>query len=431
MFTALLVIIYVSFISLGLPDSLLGSAWPAIQKSLEAPLPFAGVISMIVSCGTVISSLMSTRVIRRFGTGRVTLVSVAMTAFALLGFSFAPQVGWLCLLAVPLGLGAGSVDAGLNNFVALHYQAKHMSWLHCFWGIGATAGPIVMAFWIDRNNNWHAGYRTIGLLQAALVAVLLFSLPLWKKVSSPQEEEGEEAVVALSLRQVFCLPKAKGALLGFFCYTAVEVTANLWTSSYAVKGFGVSEDTAAGWSSLFFLGITIGRLLSGFVAIKFSSPTLIRVGQGVGLCGILLLFLPLPQWRMPLGLCLIGGGCAPIFPAMLHQTPQVFGKEVLPGHDGGADGLFVCGRHGDPPAVWLFGRLFRCAHPADIPAAVPSPHVPGHGKHPPGQPAEWEAVIKSFGKEAALWHSIPSTGTPGTGQSALSIIFPRCPASTA
>ena len=179
MFTALLVIIYVSFISLGLPDSLLGSAWPAIQKSLGAPLPFAGVISMIVSCGTVISSLMSTRVIRRFGTGRVTLVSVAMTAFALLGFSFAPQVGWLCLLAVPLGLGAGSVDAGLNNFVALHYQAKHMSWLHCFWGIGATAGPIVMAFWIDRNNNWHAGYRTIGLLQVALVAVLLHSLPLW------------------------------------------------------------------------------------------------------------------------------------------------------------------------------------------------------------------------------------------------------------
>lgn len=327
MFTALLVIIYVSFISLGLPDSLLGSAWPAIQKSLEAPLPFAGVISMIVSCGTVISSLMSTRVIRRFGTGRVTLVSVAMTAFALLGFSFAPQVGWLCLLAVPLGLGAGSVDAGLNNFVALHYQAKHMSWLHCFWGIGATAGPIVMAFWIDRNNNWHAGYRTIGLLQAALVAVLLFSLPLWKKVSSPQEEEGEEAVVALPLRQVFRLPKAKGALLGFFCYTAVEVTANLWTSSYAVRGFGVSEDTAAGWSSLFFLGITIGRLLSGFVAIKLSSPTLIRVGQGVGLCGILLLFLPLPQWRMPLGLCLIGEGCAPIFPAMLHQTPQVFGKK--------------------------------------------------------------------------------------------------------
>ena len=299
MFTALLVIIYVSFISLGLPDSLLGSAWPAIQKSLGAPLPFAGVISMIVSCGTVISSLMSTRVIRRFGTGRVTLVSVAMTAFALLGFSFAPQVGWLC-----------------------------MSWLHCFWGIGATAGPIVMAFWIDRNNNWHAGYRTIGLLQVALVAVLLFSLPLWKKVSSPQEEEGEEAVVALPLRQVFRLPKAKGALLGFFCYTAVEVTANLWTSSYAVKGFGVSEDTAAGWSSLFFLGITIGRLLSGFVAIKLSSPTLIRVGQGVGLCGILLLFLPLPQWRMPLGLCLIGGGCAPIFPAMLHQTPQVFGKKL-------------------------------------------------------------------------------------------------------
>lgn len=330
MFTALLVIIYIAFISLGLPDSLLGSAWPAMHVTLSAPLSFAGVISIIISCGTVVSSLMSARVISRFGTGRVTLVSVAMTAAALLGIAFAPSVWWLCLCAIPLGLGAGSVDAGLNNFVALHYQAKHMSWLHCFWGIGATTGPIVMAFWLDRGSNWQGGYLTIGLLQVALVVALFLSLPLWKKVSASVGENGEEEepVTALPLRKVFQIPRAKAALLGFFCYCAVEVTANLWASSYAVTGFGVGKHTAAGWSSLFFLGITVGRLLSGFAAIKLSSPVLIRVGQAVTLLGILCLPLPLPLWRIPVGLCLVGMGCAPIYPAMLHQTPDIFGKRL-------------------------------------------------------------------------------------------------------
>lgn len=328
MMTALLVLIYVAFISLGLPDSLLGSAWPAMQKSLGAPLSFAGVISMIVSCGTVVSSLLSARLLARFGTGRVTLVSVAMTAGALLGFALSPSVWWLCLCAVPLGLGAGSVDAGLNNFVALHYEARHMSWLHCFWGVGATVGPMVMAFWINRDNNWHGGYLTIGLLQAALVAVLLFSLPLWKRAEAPASGEGEEEepVVVLPLSKVFRIPQAKMALLGFFCYCATESTANLWASSYAAAGYGVDEHTAASWSSLFFLGITLGRLLSGFVSIKLSSPALIRVGQALALLGILLLAAPLPLWRIPVALCLLGGGCAPIYPAMLHQTPQVFGK---------------------------------------------------------------------------------------------------------
>ncbi len=328
MFTGLLVLIYVSFISLGLPDSLLGSAWPAIHQELGVPLSFGGVVSMIVSCGTVLSSLMSARMIRRLGTGRVTLISVAMTAAALLGFSVAPSVGWLCLLAVPLGLGAGSVDAALNNFVALHYEAKHMNWLHCFWGIGATAGPMVMALWLDRDNNWQGGYRTIGLFQTALVVVLLFSLPLWKKVSQSSQEAEEESTESLSLWRVFQIPQAKTALLGFFCYCGLETTANLWASSFAVTGYGVSEQTAAGWSSVFFLGITLGRLLSGFVSMKLSNPTLIRLGQFLTLCGIVLLLLPLWVWRIPIGLCLIGAGCAPIYPAMLHQTPQVFGKNL-------------------------------------------------------------------------------------------------------
>lgn len=291
-------------------------------------MSFAGMISMIVSCGTVVSSLLSARLLARFGTGRVTLVSVAMTAGALLGFAVSPSVWWLCLCAVPLGLGAGSVDAGLNNFVALHYKARHMSWLHCFWGIGATVGPMVMAFWIQQNNNWQGGYLTIGLLQTVLVVILAVSLPLWKRAEAPQGEENEEAVVALSLKKVFQIPRAKAALLGFFCYCAVETTTNLWASSYAVTGYGVDEHTAASWSSLFFLGITVGRLLSGFVSMKLDSPSLIRVGQALALCGVALLLLPLPVWRIPVALCLIGGGCAPIYPAMLHQTPQVFGKKI-------------------------------------------------------------------------------------------------------
>lgn len=357
MFTVLLVIIYIAFISLGLPDSLLGSAWPVMHTDLGSPLSFAGVLSMIVSCGTVISSLLSARLISRFGTGKVTLVSVAMTAAALLGFAFAPSVWLLCLCAIPLGLGAGSVDAGLNNFVALHYKANHMSWLHCFWGIGATAGPMVMAFWINRGNQWRGGYLTIGLLQTALVVVLLFSLPLWKKIASAHQEDGEEeeTVTALPLRKVFQIPRAKADLLGFFCYCSVESTANLWASSYAATGFGVDEHTAASWSSIFFLGITVGRLLSGFVAMKLSSPALIRIGQALALVGILLLALPLPLWRIPVALCFIGGGCAPIYPAMLHQTPQVFGKRLSQAMMGVQMACAYVGTTLVPPVFGLLG----------------------------------------------------------------------------
>ena len=329
MLTALLVIIYLSFISLGLPDSLLGSAWPAIHAQMGVPLGFAGVISMIVSCGTVVSSLMSARLIKRFGTGTVTAVSVALTAGALLGFSCAPSVVWFCVLAVPLGLGAGSVDAALNNFVALHYAARHMSWLHCFWGLGATAGPAVMAFWIARQNNWKAGYLTIGIFQCVLVAVLVCTLPLWKRVSALRRESGEEEPAEdLPLRKVFRVPGAWAALLGFFCYCGLESLTNLWASSYAVSGYGVSADTAAGWSSLFFLGITVGRLLSGFLTIKVKTPSMIRLGQCLLLVGCVLLLLPLPVWKIPAALCFLGLGCAPIFPSMLHHTPEAFGTGI-------------------------------------------------------------------------------------------------------
>ena len=328
MFSILLIIIYIAFISLGLPDSLLGSAWPVIQQDLSLPLAVAGVLSMIISGGTIISSLFSGRFIRFFGTGKVTFISVTMTAGALLGFSVAPSFVWLCIAAIPLGLGAGSVDAALNNFVALHYKAKHMSWLHCFWGIGATMGPIIMSFYIGRNNNWKHGYFTISMLQICLIVVLLISLPLWRKAEKKNGNGSIEEKVHISNRQALKLPGVKVALIAFVCYCGIESSVGLWGASFLVHCKAMSVSEAARWIALFFGGITVGRFLSGFLTIGFSNKTLIRIGQGLCLIGILLLLIPANTAVSLVGLILIGIGCAPIFPSMLHETPNRFGKEV-------------------------------------------------------------------------------------------------------
>lgn len=323
----LLVIIYLAFISLGLPDSLLGSAWPSMFGSLGVSIDSAGIISMIVSGGTIASSLLSDRVIRRFGTGLVTVVSVAMTALALLGISFSGSFAALCLCAIPLGLGAGSVDAALNNFVALHYRAKHMSWLHCFWGIGASAGPIIMSYSLAQPQSWNGGYRVIGLIQLALVAVLLISLPLWKKAQSPSADGEGAAQQVLSPRQLLGLPGAKQVLVSFFCYCAIEHTVGLWGSSYLVTVHGVSAETAAGWISLYYIGITLGRLFSGFLAIRLRHRQMVRLGQLLIGVGIAVLLLPVPVHFYLVGLFFIGLGCAPIFPSLLHETPRHFGSQ--------------------------------------------------------------------------------------------------------
>ncbi len=333
MFT-LLIIIYVSFISLGLPDSLLGSAWPVMNKGLAVPVSYAGIISMIVSSGTVISSVMSTRFIKRLGTGMVIIISVVMTALALIGFGLSHSFICLLLCAIPLGVGAGSVDAALNNFVALHYEVKHMNWLHCFWGVGATVGPAIMSLWLVQNNNWHMGYISIGVIQSILVIVLIKSLPLWNKVTLNKNNDNAsdhginhpDVIQTLSLSEIINIPKSKAVLLGFFCYCALELTVGLWSSSYAVNNFGVLSEVAAVWTSVYYLGITLGRFVSGFVSIRFSNKQLIRVGQGSIFVGMLLFILPLALWKIPLGLSLIGIGCAPIYPSMLHQTPRLFGK---------------------------------------------------------------------------------------------------------
>lgn len=328
MFSLLLALIYVSFISLGLPDSLLGSAWPQMQESLGVSLSLGGVISFLITASTILSSLMSHQVIQRFGTGAVTMCSVALTALALFGFSLSNSFFALCLWAIPYGLGAGSVDAALNNFVALHCKAKHMSWLHCFWGIGATGGPYIMGLCLSRGMGWQAGYRTISFLQMALTLILLLSLPLWKKQELPLS--GGETVRPQTPQwgKLLKRPGVKAALTAFFFYSALELTTGLWGSSYMVAVRGISAETAAKWISLFYLGITAGRFFSGFLTLRFSDDAMVRLGEGTAIVGILLMLLPLHNLFLCVGLILTGLGCAPIYPSLLHATPQRFGKSL-------------------------------------------------------------------------------------------------------
>mgnify|MGYP001137394508 CR=1 FL=1 len=321
----LLAVIYISFISLGLPDALLGSAWPFMYVEFGVPVSCAGVISMIIAVGTVISSLQSDRLTRKLGAGKVTAASVAMTAAAIFGFSVSHSFWTLCLWAVPYGLGAGSVDAALNNYVALHYASRHMSWLHCMWGVGASLGPYIMGCALTVGGNWNMGYRCIALLQIVLTLVLLVSLPLWKAPAGNKAEP--EAGPALSLGQILLIPGAKAVMVTFFCYCAVEQTTGLWASSYLVLQKGVPAETAASFASLFFIGITVGRALSGFLTMKLSDSRMIRLGQGIIVVGIAAFLLPLGEYAALAGLILIGLGCAPIYPCIIHSTPHHFGAE--------------------------------------------------------------------------------------------------------
>lgn len=326
MFQLLLVIIYIAFISLGLPDALLGSAWPSMYSELYVPVSYAGFISMIIAGGTIISSLFSDKLIRRLGTGMVTAISVAMTAAALLGFSCSHSFLELCLWGIPYGLGAGSVDTALNNFVALHYKSRHMSWLHCFWGVGATAGPYIMGMCLTNGLRWNSGYLFIGIIQIVLVLCLFLSLPLWK-VKNASAKADETIYKAISLKETVRLPGAKAILTAFFCYCALEATTGLWASSYMVLYKGIHAETAAKWAALFYLGITMGRFISGFITDRLGDKAMVRSGQGIAALGIVLLLLPMGKSATLFGLIFIGLGCAPIYPSLLHETPVNFGAE--------------------------------------------------------------------------------------------------------
>ena len=321
----LLAIIYLSFISLGLPDALLGAAWPIMHLELGVSVSWAGGISLIIAAGTVVSSLLSDRMTKWLGAGKVTALSVGMTALALFGFSTSRSYVLLCLWAIPYGLGAGSVDAALNNYVALHYASRHMSWLHCMWGLGASVGPYVMGYALTRGMGWNTGYGIISGMQVVLTIALVLSLPLWKK--RKEALTGEEGAKALTLKQIFAIRGTKEVMVAFFCYCALEQTAILWGSSYLVMQVGMEENIAARLASLFVIGITLGRFISGFLTEKLSDANMIRLGQGIITTGVAVMLLPLGQLVSMAGLLLIGLGCAPIYPCVIHSTPAHFGEE--------------------------------------------------------------------------------------------------------
>lgn len=326
--TALLVLIYVAFISLGLPDSLLGSVWPAMHVDLGADLSLAGVLGAVVCAGTVLSGLMSARLIARFGTARVTAVSVLMTAAAMLGMALSSSFILTLLLCIPLGLGGGAVDAALNNFVALHYRAQHMNWLHCFWGVGATLGPAVIGLLLRLTGQWRGGYLGMAAAQCMLAAVMFASLPLWRKAEGAADGQTESGnIQPMRLREVLMLPLAGPVLISLLAYCGAESVMNLWCASYLVGARGIAADRAASWVSLFFLGITLGRMLAGFLSVRMRPAQLVRAGVLLAIVGIALLLSPLDS-LLPAACLLVGLGFAPVYPSMLHRTPVIFGQQA-------------------------------------------------------------------------------------------------------
>ena len=331
MFILLVSIIYLSFISLGLPDSVLGSAWPSMFVEFGVPISYVGIISAIVSVRTIFSSFMSDRVTSRLGSSKTTCISIFLTAAALMGFSFSTRFWMLCIIAIPFGLGAGSVDAALNNYVALHFSAKHMSWLHCMWGVGASIGPYIMGIALSTDKGWNRGYFYISIIQLVIAFIVLMSLPIWKnqtKTANPDVTvDTEKKRTPLSFKEILSIPGAKSVMITFFCYCALECTAILWASSYLNLHRGIDADLAATFGSMFLLGITVGRAINGFVAMKLSDTTMIRIGEGIILLGVIMIILPISDMVSLVGLVIMGVGCAPVYPSIIHSTPLRFGAD--------------------------------------------------------------------------------------------------------
>lgn len=334
MFSFLLPIIYLAFISLGLPDSLLGAAWPTIYQEMNLPISYVGIVSMVISICTIISSLQSDRLTKLVGVGKVTAISVLITAIALFGFSISSSFYQLVLWAIPYGLGAGSIDAALNNYVALHYKSWHMSWLHCMWGVGTSIGPYVMGLALQNGKNWTMGYRYISIFQIVLSVIIFVSLPLWKKRDETSKsnnfvakDENKDSKKVLTIKEIVSIKGVKEVMITFFCYCALESTSGLWASSYLVLIKGISLERAASFASLFYLGITVGRLISGFLTFKFNDTNMIRIGVVFIFIGIVILILPFSEYVSLVGFITIGLGCAPIYPSIIHSTPTHFGKD--------------------------------------------------------------------------------------------------------
>lgn len=324
MYSLLLALIYLAFISLGLPDSLLGAGWPTMYGELGVPVSYMGIVSMVISGGTIVSSLMSDRLTRKFGARVVTVVSVFLTAGALFGFSFSDRFWMLILFSVPYGLGAGAIDAALNNYIALHYSARHMSWLHCFWGVGAIVSPFIMSYALT-SSTWNDGCRIVGYIQLGIAALLLVTLPVWKINSKKTDAVEQKSIGLIGALKIKGVPFI---LIGFFAYCAAEATAMQWASTYFVEVKHISEAQAAQFASLFYIGITAGRFLSGFVSAKIGDRRMIIIGASVLTLGIILLVIPVTAAELSLaGFVIIGLGCAPIYPSIIHSTPANFGAE--------------------------------------------------------------------------------------------------------
>ena len=375
MFSILLFMIYLAFISLGLPDALLGSAWPIIYQEFAVPVSYSGTVFMIISGGTILSSLKSETLNRRFGTGKITAFSVLLTAVALLGFSLSRNFFMLCLFAVPYGLGAGSVDAALNHYVALHYSSRHMSWLHCMWGLGASLGPYIMGFVLQRGEHWSRGYFVISLIQIFLTIALFCSLPLWRKhaedetsaqalnstaeasAPDPKPDASHISKKPLSLKEIFRIPGSKESMASFYGYCALEQTVGLWAGSFMVLSLGVEEKLAASFVALFYFGISFGRFLSGFFTVKWRDEQMVLGGSVIVFLGICLLFTPWSKVMVLPALILIGLGCAPVYPSVIHSTPYNFGAE----HSSALIGVQMAAYVGTllmPPLFGILGRAF-------------------------------------------------------------------------
>lgn len=370
MFSILLLMIYLAFISLGLPDALLGSAWPIMYQEFAVPVSYSGTVFMIICGGTILSSLNSEKLNRRFGTGKITAISVLLTAIALFGFSISHSFLMLCLFAIPYGLGAGSVDAALNHYVALHYSSRHMSWLHCMWGLGASVGPYIMGFVLQRGEPWNRGYLIVSIIQFILAIILFCSLSLWKKnpeelkenaaSTAKQEAPKQEAPKqrALSLKEVFAIPGAKECMASFYSYCALEQTVGLWAGSFMVLALGMEEKLAASYVALFYFGITFGRFLSGFFTMKWKDEQMVLGGSAIVFFGIFLLFTPWSNAMVLPALILIGLGCAPVYPSVIHSTPYNFGVEHSSALIGAQMASAYVGTLIMPPLFGVLGRSF-------------------------------------------------------------------------
>lgn len=369
MFSLLLLIIYLSFVSLGLPDAVLGAAWPIIHEEFGVPISFSGSIYMLISCCTILSSLKSESLRLRFGTGKITAFSVLLTAVAIFGFSISPSLSVMLFFAIPYGLGAGSVDAALNHYVAVHYSGRSMNWLHCMWGIGAALGPYILGFVLQRGESWRSGYLVLSMIQAALTTVLFLSLGLWGK--EEKKETIEEKKTPMSFRQILSITGAKECLVSFFLYCAIEQTLGLWSGSFMVYSLKIEAKLAASFVALFYFGITFGRFLAGILAAKWQDEALILGGCGILFLGLVLLFcsmvpgqevklfeMELRQILVICALLLSGLGCAPIYPAIIHSTPRNFGAENTSALIGKQMAAAYIGSMSFPPFFGVLAKIF-------------------------------------------------------------------------